>query len=76
MLYHAGTKPFEADNFSELVNKIIHLDLPPPSVKGSRLSAKPSPDLVDLLSGLLQKDPAERSVLKDNLMHFEQNKGS
>ncbi|KAF6031687.1 ULK4 [Bugula neritina] len=55
-----GIKPFEADSVSELVNKIIHVELPPPSVKGSRLSAKPSPDLVNLLNGILKKDPSER----------------
>ncbi|XP_067934855.1 serine/threonine-protein kinase ULK4-like [Watersipora subatra] len=64
-----GCKPFEAENFSELVNKIIHLDLPPPSVKGSRLSAKPSPDLVDLITGLLKKDPSERSHWEEIILH-------
>lgn len=60
MVLSSGTKPFEAESFGELVNKIIHVELPPPSVKGSRLSAKPSPDLVDLLQCLLKKDPVER----------------
>ncbi len=32
---------------------------------GSRFSSKPSPDLCNLLSGLLQKDPSKRYVNKD-----------
>lgn len=57
-----GSKPFDSENVSELINKIIHVEVPPPAVRGSRLSAKPSPDLVDLLNGLLHKDPGDRYV--------------
>ena len=63
-----GSKPFESENVSELINKIIHVELPPPAVKGSRLSAKPSPDLVDLLNGLLHKGPGDRYVNSTSLL--------
>ncbi|XP_048734641.2 serine/threonine-protein kinase ULK4-like isoform X2 [Ostrea edulis] len=55
-----GHPPFLAESFQQLKEKILHKDLPPPKVKGSRFSSKPSPDFHSLLEGLLQKDPDKR----------------
>ncbi|XP_062580885.1 serine/threonine-protein kinase ULK4-like isoform X2 [Saccostrea cucullata] len=55
-----GHPPFLAESFQQLKEKILHKDLPPPKVKGSRFSSKPSPDFQSLLEGLLQKDPDKR----------------
>lgn len=55
-----GHPPFLAESFQQLKEKILHKELPPPKVKGSRFSSKPSPDFHNLLEGLLQKDPDKR----------------
>ncbi|KAK6166744.1 hypothetical protein SNE40_023371 [Patella caerulea] len=55
-----GHPPFLSESLEQLKNKIITQDFPPPKVRGTRFSAKPSPDYLNLLEGLLQKDPTRR----------------
>ncbi|KAK3093040.1 hypothetical protein FSP39_010415 [Pinctada imbricata] len=55
-----GHPPFLAESHQQLKEKILHKELPPPKVKGSRFSSKPSPDFLSLLEGLLNKDPDKR----------------
>ncbi|VDI57338.1 serine/threonine-protein kinase ULK4 [Mytilus galloprovincialis] len=55
-----GHPPFLAESFQQLKDKIINKDMPVPKVKGTRFSAKPSPDFLNLLESLMQKDPDKR----------------
>ncbi|KAK3602625.1 hypothetical protein CHS0354_034209 [Potamilus streckersoni] len=55
-----GHPPFLAESDEQLKDKIQHKDFPPPKVKGARFSAKPSPDFLSLIEGLLMKDPNKR----------------
>ena len=49
-----------ADSFQQLVDKICTVEMAAPKVKGSRVSTKPSPEFLQLLSGMLTKDPEKR----------------
>lgn len=64
-----GHPPFVAEAYHDLVHQILHTDYPAPKVRGARLSAKPSPDFVDLLSQLLLKDPTARITWEGLLVH-------
>lgn len=55
-----GHPPFLAESFQQLKEKILSKDMPVPKVKGTRFSAKPSPDFLNLLESLMQKDPDKR----------------
>ncbi|XP_052814405.1 serine/threonine-protein kinase ULK4-like isoform X2 [Mya arenaria] len=55
-----GHPPFLAESYPQLVDKIVNKEFPPPKVKGTRFSSKPSPDFLSLIEGLLQKDPDKR----------------
>ncbi|XP_069504376.1 serine/threonine-protein kinase ULK4 [Ambystoma mexicanum] len=55
----SGRPPFFSESFSELIQQILDDDPLPPSSKGP-YAAKPSSDFVNLLNGLLQKDPQKR----------------
>lgn len=55
-----GHPPFLAESFQQLKEKIMSKDMPVPKVKGTRFSAKPSPDFLNLLESLMQKDPEKR----------------
>ncbi|CAH1788788.1 unnamed protein product [Owenia fusiformis] len=57
---YAGHPPFVCEDFREHVTLVTTTDFPPPKVKGSRLSSKPSPDFLDLLGKLLKRKPVER----------------
>ena len=59
---YTGHPPFLAEDFSALVDKVVHKDLPTPKVKGSRVSAKPSPHFDSMLQGLFKKSPEKRYV--------------
>ncbi|ESO86237.1 hypothetical protein LOTGIDRAFT_220770 [Lottia gigantea] len=70
-----GHPPFLAESENQLKEKIINQDFPLPKVRGSRFSAKPSPDYLNLLQGLLQKDPTRRLGWAGLVNHsFWQNK--
>jgi serine/threonine-protein kinase ULK4 len=60
MLYqmYTGSCPFVADDMDTLKNMILNKELPNP--KGNKLSTKPSPEFLNLLKGLLEKDPSKR----------------
>ncbi|XP_078519656.1 serine/threonine-protein kinase ULK4 isoform X2 [Lissotriton helveticus] len=55
----SGRPPFFSESFSELVQHILNDDPLPPSSKGPS-AAKPTSEFIDLLNGLLQKDPQKR----------------
>lgn len=55
---YTGSLPFVSDNVEQLKNFIVNKEFPNP--KGNKLSTKPSPDFLNLLKGLLEKDPAKR----------------
>lgn len=55
-----GHPPFLAESYPQLVDKIVNKGYPPPKVKGTRFSSKPSHDFLSLIDGLLQKDPEKR----------------
>ncbi|XP_074642606.1 serine/threonine-protein kinase ULK4-like [Tubulanus polymorphus] len=56
----AGHTPFQSESFEKLTEMILYEDFPAPKIKGTRLSSKPSPDFLNLIEGLLKKDPNER----------------
>ncbi|XP_025099125.1 serine/threonine-protein kinase ULK4-like isoform X3 [Pomacea canaliculata] len=56
----AGHPPFLGESKEILKEKVLNKEFPTPKVKGSRLSAKPSPEFLSLLENLLQKDPSRR----------------
>ncbi|GFR84606.1 serine/threonine-protein kinase ULK4 [Elysia marginata] len=56
----AGHPPFLAEREEHIKERILTKEFPVPKVKGSRLSAKPSPEFLSLLEGLLHKEPTQR----------------
>ncbi|KAM7063273.1 serine/threonine-protein kinase ULK4 isoform 3-T3 [Molossus nigricans] len=64
----SGKPPFFSENVSELLEKIVYKDPLPPIPKDSSLP-KASSDFVNLLDGLLQKDPQKRLTWAGLLQH-------
>ncbi|XP_030301233.1 serine/threonine-protein kinase ULK4 [Calypte anna] len=64
----SGRPPFFSDSFSELIEKILYEDPLPPRPEGFDFH-KPSADFINLLDGLLQKDPQKRLNWTDLLQH-------
>ncbi|XP_036287850.1 serine/threonine-protein kinase ULK4 isoform X1 [Pipistrellus kuhlii] len=64
----AGKPPFFSESVSELVENIVHKNPSPPIPKDPSLP-KASPDFMNLLDGLLQKDPQKRLTWADLLRH-------
>ncbi|XP_072709864.1 serine/threonine-protein kinase ULK4 isoform X2 [Ciconia boyciana] len=64
----SGRPPFFSDSFSELIEKILYEDPLPPRPEGSAF-CKPSAEFINLLDGLLQKDPQKRLNWTDLLQH-------
>uniref|UniRef100_A0A2C9L0L6 Protein kinase domain-containing protein n=1 Tax=Biomphalaria glabrata TaxID=6526 RepID=A0A2C9L0L6_BIOGL len=56
----AGYPPFFAESDEQIKDRVLNKDFPIPKVKGPRISAKPSPEFLNLLQGLLKKDPTQR----------------
>ncbi|KAJ8415718.1 hypothetical protein AAFF_G00402750 [Aldrovandia affinis] len=63
-----GKPPFFSDSFPDLIELILHEDLPSPRQKGTT-ACKPSLEFESLLSGLLQKDPDKRVNWDQLLAH-------
>lgn len=55
-----GHPPFLAESFPQLQDKIVNKAYPPPKVKGSRFTSKPSHEFLSLIDGLLTKDLDKR----------------
>ncbi|XP_014646357.1 PREDICTED: serine/threonine-protein kinase ULK4 isoform X1 [Ceratotherium simum simum] len=64
----SGKPPFFSENYSELIEKIFYEDPLPPIPKDSSLP-KASSDFINLLDGLLQKDPQKRLTWAGLLQH-------
>ncbi|KAM5233477.1 serine/threonine-protein kinase ULK4 isoform 2-T2 [Hipposideros larvatus] len=64
----SGKPPFFSESVSELMDKIFYEDPFPPIPKDSSLP-KASSDLINLLDGLLQKDPQKRLTWAGLLQH-------
>ncbi|XP_007455936.1 PREDICTED: serine/threonine-protein kinase ULK4-like [Lipotes vexillifer] len=64
----SGKPPFFSESFSELVEKIFYEDPLPPIPKDSS-RPKASSDFINLLDGLLQKDPQKRLTWAGLLQH-------
>lgn len=64
----SGKPPFFSESVSEVIEKIIHKAPSPPIPKDSSLP-KASPDFMNLLDGLLQKDPQKRLTWAGLLQH-------
>ncbi|XP_059966733.1 serine/threonine-protein kinase ULK4 isoform X2 [Mesoplodon densirostris] len=64
----SGKPPFFSESFSELVEKIFYEDPLPPIPKDSSCP-KASSDFINLLDGLLQKDPQKRLTWAGLLQH-------
>ncbi|XP_038624213.1 serine/threonine-protein kinase ULK4 [Tachyglossus aculeatus] len=64
----SGRPPFFSESLLELIEQILCQDPPPPLAKGSS-ALKASSELVNLLNGLLQKDPQKRLTWIDLLQH-------
>uniref|UniRef100_A0A8C9PB99 Serine/threonine-protein kinase ULK4 n=1 Tax=Spermophilus dauricus TaxID=99837 RepID=A0A8C9PB99_SPEDA len=64
----SGKPPFFSESVSELIEKILYEDPLPPIPKDSSLP-KASSDFVNLLNGLLQKDPQKRLTWTGLLQH-------
>ncbi|XP_060241026.1 serine/threonine-protein kinase ULK4 isoform X3 [Meriones unguiculatus] len=64
----SGTPPFFSDSVSELMEKILYEDPLPPVPKDSSFP-KASSELINLLDGLLQKDPQKRLSWEEVLQH-------
>ncbi|XP_053785185.1 serine/threonine-protein kinase ULK4 isoform X2 [Desmodus rotundus] len=64
----AGKPPFFSERVSELIEKIFYEDPLPPTPKDSSLP-KASSDFINLLDGLLQKDPQKRLTWAGLLRH-------
>ncbi|KAF6101594.1 unc-51 like kinase 4 [Phyllostomus discolor] len=64
----AGKPPFFSERASELIEKIFYEDPLPPIPKDSSLP-KASSDFINLLDGLLQKDPQKRLTWAGLLQH-------
>ncbi|KAI1885690.1 hypothetical protein AGOR_G00206410 [Albula goreensis] len=63
-----GKPPFFTDSFTDLIQLILHEDLPSPRQKGPTAS-KPTFEFESLLDGLLQKDPNKRLNWDQLLAH-------
>ncbi|KAJ8290787.1 hypothetical protein GJAV_G00017560 [Gymnothorax javanicus] len=63
-----GKTPFFSDSFSDLIEHILHDDVPSPKQKGTH-ACEPSLDFENLLNGLLQKDPDKRMNWDQLLSH-------
>ncbi|XP_032815384.2 serine/threonine-protein kinase ULK4 isoform X4 [Petromyzon marinus] len=70
MLYElfTGTPPFYSENFPELMENILNEVPATPRVSGEN-AKKPSPEFVNLLKQLLQKDPSKRPERQALLEH-------
>ncbi|XP_058411633.1 serine/threonine-protein kinase ULK4 isoform X5 [Diceros bicornis minor] len=64
----SGKPPFFSESYSELIEKIFYEDPLPPIPKDSSLP-KASSDFINLLDGLLQKDPQKRLTWAGLLQH-------
>ncbi|KAM8978032.1 serine/threonine-protein kinase ULK4 isoform X2 [Sarcophilus harrisii] len=64
----SGRPPFFSESFSDLVEQILYQELLPPTPKDSTLP-EASPEFVNLLDGLLQKDPQKRLTWAGILQH-------
>ncbi|XP_048190445.1 serine/threonine-protein kinase ULK4 [Perognathus longimembris pacificus] len=64
----SGKPPFFSESTSELIEKILYEDPLPPIPKDSSLP-KASSDFINLLDGLLQKDPQKRLTWVGLLQH-------
>ncbi|XP_035134618.3 serine/threonine-protein kinase ULK4 isoform X6 [Callithrix jacchus] len=64
----AGKPPFFSESISELTEKILYEDPLPPVPKDSSLP-KASSDFINLLDGLLQRDPQKRMTWTGLLQH-------
>ncbi|XP_062970742.1 serine/threonine-protein kinase ULK4 [Cynocephalus volans] len=64
----SGKPPFSSENVSELIQKILFEDPLPPIPKDSSLP-KASSDFINLLEGLLQRDPQKRLTWTGLLQH-------
>ncbi|XP_036615382.1 serine/threonine-protein kinase ULK4 [Trichosurus vulpecula] len=64
----SGRPPFFSESFSDLVEQILYQDLLPPTPKDSTLP-EASSEFVNLLDGLLQKDPQKRLTWAGVLQH-------
>ncbi|XP_006102389.1 serine/threonine-protein kinase ULK4, partial [Myotis lucifugus] len=64
----SGKPPFFSESVSEVIEKIVHKDPSPPIPKDPSLP-KASPDFMNLLDGLLQKDPQKRLTWAGLLRH-------
>ncbi|KAK7111983.1 serine/threonine-protein kinase ULK4-like isoform X2 [Littorina saxatilis] len=56
----AGHPPFLGETYEITKEKVLNKEFPLPKVKGSRLSAKPSPEFLNMLESLLMKDSTRR----------------
>nr|XP_033786342.1 serine/threonine-protein kinase ULK4 isoform X2 [Geotrypetes seraphini] len=65
---YSGKAPFFSESFSELIERILNEDPLPPRSKESS-AAKPSPDFLNLLDGLFQKDVQKRLNWSGLLQH-------
>ncbi|XP_063952872.1 serine/threonine-protein kinase ULK4-like [Lytechinus pictus] len=66
---YTGNPPFQAEEFSKLVEQILTKDYPTPKVKGPRLATKPTPDFCSLIKVLLTKDPTRRATWHELVIH-------
>ncbi|XP_006868888.1 PREDICTED: serine/threonine-protein kinase ULK4 [Chrysochloris asiatica] len=64
----SGKPPFFSERFSELLEQILYQDPLPPIPKDASLP-KASSDFINLLDGLLQKDPQKRLTWAGLLQH-------
>ncbi|KAK2090077.1 Serine/threonine-protein kinase ulk4 [Saguinus oedipus] len=64
----SGKPPFFSESISELMEKILYKDPLPPIPKDSSLP-KASSDFINLLDGLLQRDPQKRLTWTGLLQH-------
>ncbi|XP_037703747.1 serine/threonine-protein kinase ULK4 isoform X2 [Choloepus didactylus] len=64
----SGKPPFFSESYSVLIEQILYQDPLPPIPKDSSLP-KASPDFINLLDGLLQKDPQKRLTWTGLLQH-------
>ena len=64
---YTGNLPFVSEDLEQLRHMILNKELPNP--KGNKLSTKPSSEFLNLLKGLLEKNPAKRFKWKQILKH-------
>ncbi|XP_059156600.1 serine/threonine-protein kinase ULK4-like [Physella acuta] len=65
----AGYPPFYAESEEHIKDRVLNKDFSIPKVKGIRISAKPSPEFLSLLQGLLKKDPTQRMGWTELVSH-------